>query len=248
MPVVTNSFGQPVGPPLAGWTPRPVPAREPMDGRLCRLEPLEASRHARLLFDAYRADPEGRNWTYLPYGPFATADEYANAVQVIQSLDHTIPFAIVDRASERPVGVAAWLRIEPAMGTIEVGHLSYSPAMQRRPIATEAMYLMMKRVFDDLGYRRYEWKCDSANAPSLAAAQRLGFRFEGVFRQHMVVKGRSRDTAWLSILDSQWPALRTALESWLADGNFDGKGLQSRSLSSFITDARGAAGSEALRP
>ena len=126
----------------------------------------------------------------------------------------------------RPVGVASYLRIDPAMGSIEVGHLSYSPALQRSAVATEAMYLMMRRAFDELGYRRYEWKCDSLNAPSRRAAERLGFRYEGTFRQMMVIKQRSRDTAWYSILDSEWPALRTAFERWLDPANFDASGAQ----------------------
>ena len=128
--------------------------------------------------------------------------------------------------SQRPVGVASYLRIEPAMGAIEVGHLSYAPALQRSAAATEAMYLMMRRAFDELGYRRYEWKCDSLNAPSRRAAERLGFRYEGTFRQMMVIKQRSRDTAWYSILDSEWPALRTAFERWLDPANFDASGAQ----------------------
>jgi RimJ/RimL family protein N-acetyltransferase len=124
------------------------------------------------------------------------------------------------------VGVASYLRIEPAMGSIEVGHLAYSPALQRHPAATEAMYLMMRHVFDELGYRRYEWKCDDRNQASRRAALRLGFRFEGIFRQHMVIKGRNRDTAWYAILDSEWPALRAAFERWLDPANFDAAGRQ----------------------
>jgi RimJ/RimL family protein N-acetyltransferase len=204
-----------------------------MEGRLCRLEPLEAATHATALHDAYSADHEGRNWTYLPYGPFGSAAEYVSWVESMQSGEDPMFHAIVSLASGRPVGVAAYLRIDPVMGTIEVGHLSYSPALQRTPAATEAMYLMMRRAFEELGYRRYEWKCDSLNAPSMGAAERLGFRFEGTFRQAMVIKGRNRDTAWLSILDGEWPAVRSALERWLDPSNFDRAGKQRRRLEEF---------------
>lgn len=245
MSTVINQFGQPTGAPLAGWTPRQPPSREPMAGRLCRLEALDAATHARALHEAYSADPEGRNWTYLPYGPFATAEAYEAAVASMQKVDHTIFYAIVDLDSGRPVGVAAYLRIDPAMGSIEVGHLSYSPALQRKPAATEAMFLMMRRAFDELGYRRYEWKCDSTNAPSLAAAKRLGFQFEGIFRQAMVVKNRNRDTAWLSIVDGEWPALKAAFDAWLEPANFDDRGEQKRRLSQCIATARGDDAGEA---
>jgi RimJ/RimL family protein N-acetyltransferase len=178
------------------------------------------------LHGAWAEDADGRNWTYLPYGPFASADDWAAAIQGVQRLSDAMFFAIVLAGSERPVGVASYLRIEPRMGAIEVGHLAYAPALQRSPAATEAMYLMMRRVFDELGYRRYEWKCDSLNAPSRRAALRLGFRFEGIFRQMMIIKGRSRDTAWFSILDAEWPALRAAFERWLDPSNFDAQGRQ----------------------
>ncbi|HXK25055.1 MAG TPA: GNAT family protein [Myxococcota bacterium] len=226
MSVRTNHLGQPIGAPLSGWTPRARPPRTSMQGRLCRLDPVDADRHARALHEAYAADVEGRNWTYLPYGPFESADAYTLAIKSVQGLDDPMPFAIVDLASERPVGVASYLNIVPPMGSIEVGAILYSPALQRSPAATEAMYLMMRRVFDELGYRRYEWKCDSLNAASRRAALRLGFRFEGIFRQAWVVKARNRDTAWYSVIDSEWPALRTAFERWLDPSNFDAQGRQ----------------------
>jgi RimJ/RimL family protein N-acetyltransferase len=222
----TNPLGQPVGAPLPGWEPRPRPPLTPLHGRLCRLERLEPERHAEALHRAYAADAEGRNWTYLPYGPFDSAQAWAATLSAVQRLSDALFYAIVDAGSGAPVGVASYLRIEPAMGSIEVGHLAYAPALQRQPAATEAMYLMMRHVFDDLGYRRYEWKCDSRNAASRRAALRLGFRFEGIFRQHMVIKGRSRDTAWYAILDSEWPALRAGFERWLEPANFDAAGRQ----------------------
>src|SRR6185312_12930639 len=142
-------------------------------------------------------------------------------------------FTIIDAASGRATGVACYLRIDPPAGSIEVGHIYYSPLLQRRPAATEAMYLMMRRAFDELGYRRYEWKCDAFNAPSRAAALRLGFTFEGIFRQHMVYRGRARDSAWFSILDSEWPALKAAFEAWLRPANFDAEGQQKKGLADF---------------
>jgi RimJ/RimL family protein N-acetyltransferase len=235
----TNSLGQPIGDPLPGWTPRPHPPRTPLVGRLCRLEPLDAAKHAADLHAAHAADAEGRNWTYLPYGPFASAAEYRAWLGGKETSDDPLFFTIVSLASERPVGVAAYLRIDPEMGCIEVGHLSYSPALQRTAAATEAMYLMMRRAFEELGYRRYEWKCDSLNAPSLGAARRLGFRYEGTFRQAVVLKGRNRDNAWFSIVDGEWPAVRAALEGWLAPSNFDAVGAQRRSLGEFMREARG---------
>ncbi len=233
----TNQLGQPIGGPVPHWTPRPRPPRTPMQGRLCRLEPLDAATHAGLLHEAHAADVEGRNWTYLPYGPFGSAAEYAAWVRSVQAGEDPLFFAIVSRASEQPVGVASYLRIDPAMGTIEVGHLAYSPALQRTLAATEAMYLMMRRAFEELGYRRYEWKCDRFNAPSCRAAERLGFRFEGTFRQAVVVKGRNRDNAWFSILDGEWPAVRTALEGWLDPSNFDAAGRQRRRLGELMAEA-----------
>jgi RimJ/RimL family protein N-acetyltransferase len=212
-----------------------------MQGRLCRLDPLDATTHAAALFSAHAADREGRNWTYLPYGPFESAASYSRWVERAAAQEDPQFFAIVEQASGRPVGTASYLRIEPAMGVIEVGHLAFSPALQRRPAATEAMYLMMRRVFDELGYRRYEWKCDSLNTPSVAAAKRLGFRFEGTFRQAVVIKARNRDTSWLSIIDGEWPAVKQALEGWLAPANFDAAGAQRRRLGELMAETRGSA-------
>lgn len=240
MPQHMNPLGQPIGSPLAGWSPRPHPPHTPMQGRLCRLDPLDATQHAAALFEAHSADREGRNWTYLPYGPFESAAEYRRWVERAAAQEDPQFFAIVEQGSGRPVGTGSYLRIEPAMGVIEVGHLAFSPALQRTPAATEAMYLMLRRAFDELGYRRYEWKCDSLNAPSVAAAKRLGFTFEGTFRQAVVIKGRNRDTSWLSIIDSEWPAVKRALEGWLAPANFDAAGAQRRRLGDLMVEARGA--------
>ncbi len=228
-----NEFGQPIGVPLPEWSPRPLPPRTPIEGRFCRVEPLDPERHAADLFAANSEDAEGRNWTYLPYGPFPAFDLFLGWVAAACRSNDPLRHAIVDARTGRAVGVASLMRIDPAAGVIEVGGITYSPRLQRKPAATEAMYLLMRRVFDELGYRRYEWKCDSLNAPSRGAAQRLGFRFEGLFRQATVYKGRNRDTAWFSILDSEWPALRAAFERWLDPANFDAEGRQRASLASL---------------
>ena len=238
MPSQTNHLGQPVGEPVPGWAPRPAPPRTRIQGRLCRLEPLDAARHAAALHEAYAEDRERRIWTYLPYGPFGSQGEYAAWVHSVESGNDPLFYAILPRAGDRALGVASYLRIDPSMGSIEVGHLSYSPALRRTAAATEAMYLMMRRAFEELGYRRYEWKCDSLNAPSRSAAERLGFRYEGTFRNAVVVKGRNRDNAWFSITDAEWPSVKRALEGWLDPSNFDGARQQGRRLAVFLEDAR----------
>jgi RimJ/RimL family protein N-acetyltransferase len=241
MPPPTNRLGQPIGAPVPGWSARPRPPRTPLAGRLCRLEPLDDAKHAAALHEAHALDREGRNWTYLPYGPFASVEDYARWVEWASAQEDPQFFAIVDAATEKAVGVGSYLRIDPTMGVIEVGHLAFSPLLQRKPAATEAMYLMMRRAFEELGYRRYEWKCDALNAPSRRAAERLGFRYEGTFRQAVVMKGRNRDTAWYSILDGEWPALKLAFERWLEPANFDAAGAQRRRLGEFQAEARGEA-------
>jgi RimJ/RimL family protein N-acetyltransferase len=236
-----NDLGQPIGFPLPGWAPPPAPPRQPMEGRLCRLEPLDPGRHAPELFAADAADAEGRGWTYLAYGPFRTLADYRAWMHATCLGGDPLFFAIVDRTDGKAAGVASYLRITPAAGSIEVGHIHYAPRLQRSPAATEAMYLMMRRAFE-LGYRRYEWKCDALNAGSRAAAQRLGLSFEGVFRQAAVYKGRNRDTAWYAAIDREWPALREAFLAWLAPGNFDAAGRQRTRLSDLtgpILEERG---------
>jgi RimJ/RimL family protein N-acetyltransferase len=225
-----NHLGQPVGFPVPGWTPRSAPPRTPMIGRFARVEPLDPDRHAAELFEANAEDREGRNWTYYNYGPFPTLADYRKWAEDSCTDKARIWHAIIDQASGNAVGVAAYANIQPAHGSIEVGGLNFSPRLQRRPAATDAMHLMMRRAFDELGYRRYEWKCDSLNAPSRRAAERFGFTYEGIFRQHMIVKGRSRDTAWFSILDSEWAARKAAFERWLTPENFDRDGRQKTKL------------------
>jgi RimJ/RimL family protein N-acetyltransferase len=200
-----------------------------MVGRYCRLEPLDPELHATALFEAFRLDTEGLGWTYLPYGPFADAAALRTWLDAIAAPDDPLFFTILDDRAV-PVGLASYLRITPETGTIEVGHIHYSPLLQRSRAATETMYLMMRRAFDELGYRRYEWKCDALNAPSRRAADRLGFTYEGTFRKHTIYKGRSRDTAWYSIIDDEWPALKRAFEAWLDPANFDASGAQRTGL------------------
>jgi RimJ/RimL family protein N-acetyltransferase len=238
--VQRDALGSEIGDAVANWTARPRPPRTPVAGRFCVIEPLDAERHSADLFAANAQDKAGRNWTYLAYGPYERLEDYRAWVEQVVAADDPFFHAIVDAGTGKAVGVASLMRIDPPNGVIEVGHINYSPLLQHKPAATEAMYLLMRRVFDELGYRRYEWKCDSLNAPSRAAALRLGFTYEGLFRQATVYRGRNRDTTWFSILDKEWPALRKAYEAWLARENFDGDGRQRRRLSDLITAARGA--------
>ncbi|WP_186138998.1 GNAT family N-acetyltransferase [Burkholderia gladioli] len=226
----TNEYGQPIGAPVDGWTPRPLPAAVTLEGRHCRLEPLDAARHADALAEAYLSARDGSDWTYLTVGPFTSVEDYRAHVEKAERSTDPRHYAVIDRASGRAVGTLALMRQDPAHGVIEVGHVTFSPKLKQTPLSTEAQYLLMAHVFEQLGYRRYEWKCDSLNAPSRRAAERLGFRFEGIFRQAIVYKERSRDTAWFSIIDSEWPTLRGAFEAWLAPENFDAEGRQRRSL------------------
>ncbi len=236
MSEIVNAFGQPIGRPLPDWRPAGTPPRTSLTGAYCRLEPLEPGRHAAPLFAALSAAADQRSWTYLPYGPFADLAAFQAWLERDAGGEDPQFFAIVEAASGQPAGLASYLRITPSVGTIEVGHLHYAPLLQRTPAATEAMYLLMGRAFG-LGYRRYEWKCDALNAPSRAAAERLGFCFEGVFRQATIYKGRARDTAWYSILDREWPALEQAFRRWLDPNNFDATGRQRLRLSELTAAA-----------
>ena len=224
-----NDLGQPIGLPVSGDFPRPTPPELPMQGRFCSVVPLDANLHARGLYRAFAKDADGRNWTYLPYGPFDRESDFVEWVQTSCTGTDPMFHTVLDTLGT-PVGMASYLRIEPAAGAIEVGHIHFSPLLQRKPQSTEVMYLMMRRVFDELGYRRYEWKCDALNAPSRSAAERLGVVFEGVFRQATHYKGRNRDTAWYSIIDSEWPRIRDAFQAWLAPENFDEAGQQRQPL------------------
>ena len=217
---------QPVGPALPDWAPRPYPSPIPLEGRFIRLEKLDPARHAEALFAAHESDPDGLNWTYLFSDKPRTREAFREWVAKSASTEDPLFYAIVDKQSGQAVGVESLMRIDRANGVIEVGHINFSPRLQRTPGASEAVFLLMKRAFDDLGYRRFEWKCDSLNAPSRAAAERLGFQYEGTFRQAVVYKGRNRDTAWYAIVDGDWPTIRAGFEAWLSPGNFDGVGRQ----------------------
>ena len=233
MTVRTNAQGQPIGDPLPDWTGAQAPAKITMQGRFCTLVPLDTG-HGPDLFTAYSADTTGTLWTYLSVGPFTDFNAFADWMDFAVNSRDPLFFAIIDERTGKPVGVASYLRIQPEIGVIEVGYIAFSPLLQRQPAATEAMFLMMRHAFDVLGYRRYEWKCDALNAPSRRAAERLGFVFEGIFRQAMVYKGRNRDTAWFSILDRDWPRIGAALSDWLDPENFDESGNQRKSLSAFM--------------
>ena len=222
-----NALGQPVGVPIDDTQPRPVPPRRAMVGRFCTVEPLSQN-HADDLYAAFRADVEDRIWTYLPNGPYHDPNVFRDWVEAAITSDDPLMHAIL--VNGRAVGHASYLRISGKSASIEVGFINLSPALQRTAAATEFQFLMMQRAFDELGYRRYEWKCDALNAPSRKAALRLGFTYEGTFRQATHYKGRNRDTAWFSILDSEWPDLKAKFQRWLADDNFDADGRQIRSL------------------
>ncbi|MDF0605606.1 GNAT family N-acetyltransferase [Neisseriaceae bacterium TC5R-5] len=226
---VENEFGQPVGCMLVDWVAPPRPERIVLSGRYCRIEPLDANKHAAGLFTAMQQDVKQTNWTYLAYGPFVDLASYRHWLQEKQSELDPLFYTIINVTNEQAVGLASYLSIDPSMGCIEIGHLYFSPLLQKTPAATEAMYLMMRYIFE-LGYRRYEWKCNALNVPSYRAAQRLGFTFEGLFRQARIDKGRNRDTAWFSMLDKEWPVVRSVLECWLQPDNFTDGGVQKKSL------------------
>jgi RimJ/RimL family protein N-acetyltransferase len=212
--------------------PRPAlrPDRIALRGRYVDLAPLDAAAHGAALFESIGRREHDQLWTYMFDGPFADRDTFVRAVEQLAASVDPLYFAIIDRASNRAIGRAALMRIDPAHRVIEVGSIVYSPQLQRTRGATEAMYLLARHVFEDLGYRRYEWKCNALNEPSRAAALRLGFIFEGIFRQHMIVKGRNRDTAWYSMLDREWPERKARFERWLSPENFDAGGHQRAAL------------------
>ena len=228
----------PLGPPVPSWSPQQLPPLEVITGRFCRIEPIDSTRHGAALYDAYATDREGRLWTYLPWGPYSKPEELCAQIDAVRASGVRPEYALIDLASGKPFGQASYLNIDPAAGSIEVGGIVYAPAFQRGIAATDAMYLMMRRVFDELGYRRYAWQCNSLNARSRTAAIRLGFTFEGVWRQANVHKGHNRDTAWFSILDSEWPAIKSAFERWFAPENFDAKGRQRMRLSVLTAAVR----------
>lgn len=214
---------------LAAWQPRPRPQPIALRGQYVALEPLDTAGHAAALWQAIRGHDEA--WQWLGDGPYADEPSLRAALSKKQSASDATFFAIVPADTGQAAGYLSLMRIDEANGVVEVGNVLLAPALQRTRAATEAQYLLARHVFDDLGYRRYEWKCNAANEPSHRAALRLGFTFEGVFRQHMIVKGRSRDTEWFALLDHEWPARKQAFERWLAPANFDADGRQLTPLS-----------------
>jgi RimJ/RimL family protein N-acetyltransferase len=213
---------------LSSWKPAPLPSPVSLTGRTVTLEPLNAASHTGDLWRAVQGRDEV--WDYLADGPYAIEADFQRALAEKEAGPAARFLAILPRASSRAEGYASYMRMDPANGVIEVGNIMLSPSLQRTVAATEAMYLMARHVFEDLGYRRYEWKCNANNAPSRRAALRYGFTFEGIFRQHMIVKGQNRDTAWFSMLDNEWPARRAAFEAWLDPANFDANGQQRKSI------------------
>ena len=224
---------RPVGEPIE-WAPREPPVHSALTGTHVSLRPVDAAADAESLFAA--SDGHPAIWTYMPYGPFESVAEMRQMLTWAEGSEDPMFFAIVRRVDERPLGMCSYLRITPSVGVIEIGHIWLGTSLQRTTAATEAIFLLAAHAFDDLGYRRLEWKCDSLNAASRRAAERFGFSFEGVFRKHQVVKGRNRDTAWYAITDDEWPAIRTGFERWLAAGNFEA-GAQKRPLGELIAEA-----------
>lgn len=237
------------------WKPAPLPGPVTLRGRYVTLEPIDAARHAEPIWEAVRAHDE--LWAWLAYGPYKDAADLMAQLEQWRAANTAVALAVVPHRGEAGIeppasaapgtaaagtsapgpvqeglakGWATFMRIDAGNGVIEVGNILFSPALKRTRAATEAMYLMASHVFDHLGYRRYEWKCNALNEPSRRAALRFGFTFEGIFRQHMVVKDRSRDTAWFSMLDHEWPARKKAFEAWLDPANFDGEGRQKKGL------------------
>ncbi|NKB76429.1 MAG: GNAT family N-acetyltransferase [Gammaproteobacteria bacterium] len=225
-----------IGHKIDNWSIPDRPSRQVLTGKYCQLEPLSMEKHSESLFEANQVDADDRIWVYLPYGPFQSLEQYQEWISNNCFNGDPFFYAIVDNTSHKAIGVASYLRIDPPNGSIEVGHINYSPALQNTIAATEAMYLMMENVFH-LGYRRYEWKCNSLNEKSCRAAKRLGFSFEGVFRQASVSKGRNRDTSWFAMIDLEWPALRQAFTHWLSQKNFDENGQQQQALSKMTKEA-----------
>ena len=215
---------------FVNWPPAQSPRPVTLEGRLVALEPLNALTHASALWDAVKGHDE--LWTWMADGPYESEAALLGGLERKQSASDALFFAIIPTTERKAMGYASYMRIEPTHGVVEVGNILLAPGLQRTAAATEAMYLMARHVFETLGYRRYEWKCNAQNLPSLRAAERLGFTFEGIFRQHMAVKGQNRDTAWFSMLDHEWPARKAAFEAWLEPSNFDSQGRQRHMLQS----------------
>lgn len=221
-----NKLNQKIGSPVNDWKPSIYPTQEEMNGQYCNVIPFDINSHAKELFNAFNMYQDESNWTYLPNGPFNNFQEYHSWLKSFCLGKDPLFYTVIDSKNSEAIGLASYLRIEPTVGVIEVGNIHYSPRLQNTAMGTEAMYLMMKKVFEEWGYRRYEWKCDHYNEPSKKAAIRLGFTFEGVFRQATIYKNRNRDSAWFSVIDKEWPNLKKKYEKWLLPSNFDSNGIQ----------------------
>lgn len=233
----TNALGQPIGDALPdGWTSPPPPSPVALTGRTVAVVPLDAAAHGAGLHDAFLQDATGAGWTYMSNGPYDRLDDFLSWLDGVAGRDDPLFFAFLDRTDAAAIGYGALVRVDAPKGCVEIGSIRMSPRLQRTPMSTEAIHLLADYVFG-LGYRRCEWKCDALNAPSRSAAARLGFVYEGVFRKATHYKGRSRDTAWFSITEDDWPAVRAAHRAWLSAANFDADGVQKRRLAAFMTPA-----------
>lgn len=218
---------------LSEWTPRPLPERKVLEGRYVRLEPLDADKHGQGLFEASSVEDADSRFTWLFDTVPATLEDMRPWLEKSAASQTTLFYAIIDKATGKIAGRQALMRIDAENGSIEIGNIYWGPLISRKPAATEAQYLFMQYIFDELGYRRYEWKCNNDNLPSKRAAERFGFQFEGIFRQHLIVKGKNRDTAWYAMIDSEWLALKQAYQNWLSPENFDADGQQIQKLEAF---------------
>ncbi|MHA7847166.1 GNAT family N-acetyltransferase [Serratia sp. D1N4] len=232
--MVINQYGQPVGDPLPQWQPRIRPTGATLTGKFCHLVALDAERDFAALFNAYQQAADGRDWTYLMGERPESLPEMRAHLAKLEANTGLANLVVIDSHSQIPVGTVAFMRIEEAIGVLEIGHVNWSPLMKQRSCATEAIYLMLRYTFDELGYRRCEWKCDSLNEPSRQAALRFGFSYEGRFMKALVTKGRSRDTDWFAMTEDRWPAVRTAFEQWLDENNFTADGQQKQRLQAFM--------------
>ncbi|MBT0725928.1 GNAT family N-acetyltransferase [Rosenbergiella australiborealis] len=229
-----NQYQQPIGEPIENWQGAQRPAKKPLSGRYCRLEPINATKHGEDLYRAFAEAKDTRDWTYLLSGPFDQQGDYLTYLTHLETLNDPLHYAIIDLTTQRAIGSIALMRIDALQGVIEIGSVTYSSKLKRTRLATEAIILLLRYTLEDLGYRRVEWKCNALNQPSRAAALRLGFTYEGLFRQAMVVRGHNRDTTWFSIIDHDYPTLQAAYQRWLAPDNFDMQGQQRQKLSVLI--------------
>ncbi|MCF9034645.1 GNAT family N-acetyltransferase [Acinetobacter nectaris] len=225
-----NQYDQPIGEPILNWDKRDRPQKKILDGKYCTLVPYKVNLHAKDLYSAYSEALDDRDWTWLPIGPFRNFEEYLSCANQFEISNDPIHYAVINKITQQAVGSIALMRIDTENGVVEMGFVLYSPQLKKTRIATEAQYLLMQYIFDELKYRRYEWKCDSFNDPSKKAALRLGFTYEGTFRKLVVYKNRSRDTSWFSLIDSEWSLNKSVLQSWLDPNNFDQDGQQILSI------------------